>query len=228
MEERASLRQIAAFASHGVARLPWLLFRRPCDGSLFPVRTAAFLLVGISGSLPPSAHAPGSPASSRAAAASRSLFPRFPSARARRRRGPPLPLRGRAPSREEARVERVVIDAHVTYDDGEPIRDLVAADFVVRGRRQTRAARIGRVGSRERSRSPRRCKPGEITWGETPALPEPVLAYPPGRVIVLFYQTNYEPAAHARASCGWRSTPTISSRRFSRPTGSRSSRSTRT
>src|SRR5512145_976251 len=54
---------------------------------------------------------------------------------------PPLPQRppARPPVderagafREEARVERVVIDAHVTDYDGEPIRDLRVADFVLK------------------------------------------------------------------------------------------------
>jgi VWFA-related protein len=119
---------------------------------------------------------------------------------------PPIPQRARTPSpartapapprpgtyTEEARVERVVIDAHVTYDDGEPIRDLVAADFVVRvdGKRVPLESVEWVPASEPESAA---VKPGEITWGETPSLPEPVLAYPPGRVIVLFYQTNYEP-----------------------------------
>ena len=34
--------------------------------------------------------------------------------------------------REEARVERVVIDAHVTDNDGEPIRDLGVGDFALK------------------------------------------------------------------------------------------------
>ena len=119
---------------------------------------------------------------------------------------PPIPQRARtpAPARpaplpprpgayvEEARVERVVIDAHVTYDDGEPIRDLVAADFIVRvdGKRVPLES-VEWVPATEPEEAA--LKPGEITWGEKPSLPEPVLAYPPGRVIVLFYQTSYEP-----------------------------------
>ncbi|HEU5249613.1 MAG TPA: hypothetical protein VFW15_06460 [Thermoanaerobaculia bacterium] len=114
-----------------------------------------------------------------------------------RSRTPPPARPAPAPPRpgtytEEARVERVVIDAHVTYDDGEPIRDLVATDFVVRvdGRR-VRLESAEWVPATEPEAAA--LQPGEITWGETPSLLEPVLAYPPGRVIVLFYQTNYEP-----------------------------------
>ena len=127
---------------------------------------------------------------------------------------PPLPQKGRglpsAPPRaprptprpaaprdgaftEEARVDRVVIDAHVTYDDGEPIRDLVAADFIVNvdGRRvPLESVEWVPASATEAAAS---LKPGEITWGDAPTLPEPVLAYPPGRLIVLFYQTDYEP-----------------------------------
>ncbi len=123
---------------------------------------------------------------------------------------PPLPVRRSLPQREqraapqrpaeprpgtfreEARVERVVIDAHVTEDDGEPIRDLVAADFVVKvaGKRVLLESVEWVPASAPEEAAP---KPGEITWGEAPALPEPVLAYPPGRLIVLFYQTDYEP-----------------------------------
>ena len=114
---------------------------------------------------------------------------------------PPLPQRPRArpPAderpgsfREEARVERVVIDAHVTDDDGEPIRDLGIADFVLKvdGRRVP-------IESVEwvSAGTPEAAAPvaGEITWSDAPTIAEPVLAYPPGRLIVLFYQTDHEP-----------------------------------
>ena len=94
---------------------------------------------------------------------------------------------------EEARVDRVVIDAHVTYDDGEPIRDLVASDFIVRvdGRRvPLESAEWVPASSNEFAAS---LKPGDITWGDVPPTTEPVLAYPPGLIIVLLYQTNYDP-----------------------------------
>jgi VWFA-related protein len=133
-------------------------------------------------------------------------LPTLPRGRSMARPLPPIPQRARTPAparpapaaprpgayTEQARVERVVIDAHVTYDDGEPIRDLVAADFVVRvdGKRVPLES-VEWVPASEPEAAA--LKPGEITWGETPSLPEPVLAYPPGRVIVLFYQTNFEP-----------------------------------
>ncbi|HLN81464.1 MAG TPA: hypothetical protein VK392_09770, partial [Thermoanaerobaculia bacterium] len=119
---------------------------------------------------------------------------------------PPLPQRARTPSparpapapprpgtfTEEARVERVVIDAHVTDDDGEPIRDLTAADFLVKvdGKRVPLESVEWVSASTPESAA---SQPGQISWTEAPTMPEPVLAYPPGRVIVLFYQTNYEP-----------------------------------
>jgi VWFA-related protein len=81
----------------------------------------------------------------------------------------------------------------VTYDDGEPIRDLAASDFIVRvdGKRvPLESAEWVPASATEAAAS---LKPGEITWGDAPTLPEPVLAYPPGRLIVLFYQTDYEP-----------------------------------
>jgi VWFA-related protein len=103
----------------------------------------------------------------------------------------PLPERPGA-FREEARVERVVIDAHVTDDDGEPIRDLVAADFVVKvdGKRvPLESIEWVSAGSPEEP-SPRA---GEVVFTETPTFAEPVLAYPQGRLIILFYQTDYDP-----------------------------------
>ena len=57
----------------------------------------------------------------------------LPSALPKAQTAPRRPVPERPGSfREEARVDRVVIDAHVTDDDGEPIRDLTAADFVVK------------------------------------------------------------------------------------------------
>jgi VWFA-related protein len=118
----------------------------------------------------------------------------LPSAPPRAARPAPPPVVERPGAfREEARVDRVVIDAYVTYDDGEPIRDLGATDFVVRvdGRRvPLESVEWVPATANEAAAS---LKPGEITWGDAPTIPEPVLAYPPGRVIVLFYQTDYEP-----------------------------------
>ncbi|HEX9150141.1 MAG TPA: hypothetical protein VF958_13340 [Thermoanaerobaculia bacterium] len=154
--------------------------------------TAVLLLVGVLGLLPGDSAAQDLPPLPRGRGITRPLPP-IP----QRARTPPPARPAPTPPRpgayvEEARVERVVIDAHVTYDDGEPIRDLVAADFVVRvdGKRVPLESVEWVAASEPESAA---VKPGEITWGETPSLPEPVLAYPPGRVIVLFYQTNYEP-----------------------------------
>ena len=168
-----------------------LLFAEPRDCSLSLVHKAALLLVGILGLLSHAAGAQELPPLPRGRGISKPLPP-LP----QRQRTPP-PARPIAPPRqggfqEEARVERVVIDAHVNDDDGEPIRDLVATDFVVKvdGKRVSLESVEWVSASTPEAASPR---PGEITWAEAPALPEPVLAYPPGRLIVLFYQTNYEP-----------------------------------
>jgi VWFA-related protein len=133
-------------------------------------------------------------------------LPPLPRGRAIARPLPPIPQRARpAPTpaprpaaprpdtfREEARVERVIIDAHVTDDDGEPIRDLGAADFVVKvdGKRVALESVEWVSASTPEAVS---TKPGDIAWTDAPTLPEPVLAYPPGRLIVLFYQTDHEP-----------------------------------
>ena len=156
------------------------------------MRTAASLLVGLLGLLPAAANAQDLPPLPRGRD-----IPKPPPASPQRPRAVPTP-RPAAPPRdgaftEEARVDRVVIDAHVTYDDGEPIRDLVAADFIVNvdGRRvPLESVEWVPATANEAAAS---LKPGDITWGDAPALPEPVLAYPPGRLIVLFYQTDYEP-----------------------------------
>jgi VWFA-related protein len=159
------------------------------------VRTAALLLVGILGLLQAAADAQDLPTLPRG----RSIAKPLPALPQRPRPVPTPAPRSAAPPRpgtfrEEARVERVVIDAHVTDDDGEPIRDLVATDFVVKvdGKRVPLES-VEWVSARAPEAEAESLKSGEITWGEAPALPEPVLAYPPGRVIVLFFQTNYEP-----------------------------------
>ena len=97
-------------------------------------------------------------------------------------------LRAQAPPgrpdsyREEARVERVVVDAHVTDRRGEAIPDLKAEDFLVKV-----------DGNRVPLES--------VEWvpADAPELP-PAAAdsasqlppAPPGRLIVLFFQTDYE------------------------------------
>jgi len=113
---------------------------------------------------------------------------------------PPLPQRPRRPVaerpgafREEARAEWVVIDAHVTDDDGEPIRGLGVADFVVKvdGKRVPLESVEWVPADSPEAVSLLPGRSFELT--DAPAFTEPVLAHPPGRLIVLFYQTNYEP-----------------------------------
>jgi VWFA-related protein len=92
---------------------------------------------------------------------------------------------------EQAFVERVVVDAHVTGPDGNPIPNLTPADFRVRvdGRPVTLesvdwlpagAAEIESVPPAETASSER----GDNRQAEAP----------PGRLIVMFFQTNYEPS----------------------------------
>lgn len=92
---------------------------------------------------------------------------------------------------EQAFVERVVVDAYVTAPDGNPIPNLTPSDFRVRvdgkpaplesvdwipaGTPEIDAAPAGAAGAEE---SPR------------PRPPEAA----PGRLIVMFFQTNYEPS----------------------------------
>jgi VWFA-related protein len=114
---------------------------------------------------------------------------------------PPLPQRPRTRPpvderagsfREEARVERVVIDAHVTDNDGEPIRDLGVADFALKvdGKRVPIESIEWIPAGTSESPTP---VAGEISWTDAPTIDQPVLAYAPGRLIVLFYQTDHEP-----------------------------------
>jgi VWFA-related protein len=156
------------------------------------VRAAASLLVVILGLLPAAANAQDLPPLPRGRDIPKPL-PALP----QRSRAVPTPRPAARPRDgafvEEARVDRVVIDAHVTYDDGEPIRDLVATDFIVKvDSRRVPLESVEWVPA-SATEAAASLKPGEITWGDAPALPEPILAYPPGRLIVLFYQTDYEP-----------------------------------
>ncbi|HVE65410.1 MAG TPA: hypothetical protein VNC59_02435, partial [Thermoanaerobaculia bacterium] len=77
--------------------------------------------------------------------------------------------------REEARVERVVIDAHVTDNDGEPIRDLGVADFALKvdGKRVPVESVEWVAAGTPEAAAP---KAGEIVWGDAPTIAEPVLA----------------------------------------------------
>jgi VWFA-related protein len=87
--------------------------------------------------------------------------------------------------REEARVERVVVDAHVTDRRGEPIPGLTAEDFLVKV-------------------DGRRVPLESVEWvpADTPELAPSAAASPenglppapPGRLIVFFFQTDYNPS----------------------------------
>jgi VWFA-related protein len=86
--------------------------------------------------------------------------------------------------REEARVERVVVDAHVTDRRGEPIPGLTAEDFLVKvdGRRVPLES-VEWVPADTPELRAAAADPQEMD------LPRP----PPGRLIVFFFQTDYEP-----------------------------------
>ena len=90
--------------------------------------------------------------------------------------------------REEARVERVIVDAYVTDQYGDPIPDLVPADFRLR------------VDGKPVDLESVDWIPAdlpELPVGEAlAAAPEgrPVSLPAPGRMIVLFFQTDYEPS----------------------------------
>jgi VWFA-related protein len=168
------------------------LFAGPRDGSLSPVRQAV-LSIGLLWTLPAAAGMQELPP----LPSGQSIAKPLPPIPQRQRTSPPAPVRTPAPARpgtftEEARVERVVIDAHVTDNYGEPIRDLTTADFVVKvdGKRVPLESVEWVSAANPESETPHA---GEIAWTDAPTMPEPVLAYPPGRVIVLFYQTDHEP-----------------------------------
>ncbi|HEY7113482.1 MAG TPA: VWA domain-containing protein [Thermoanaerobaculia bacterium] len=92
--------------------------------------------------------------------------------------------------REEARVERVVVDAYVTGSDGEPMPDLTVEDFrvIVDGRRV--ALESAEWISAEASET----APAEPAAGEAPAEEPRRDAPPPGRLLIFFFQTSFEPA----------------------------------
>jgi VWFA-related protein len=90
--------------------------------------------------------------------------------------------------REEARVERVIVDAHVTDEYGDPIPDLGPADFRVRV--------DGKPVELESADWIPADLP-ELPVGEAlSAAPEgrPISLPAPGRLIVFFFQTDFEPS----------------------------------
>jgi VWFA-related protein len=102
---------------------------------------------------------------------------------------PALLLQGQEPPperpgsyREEARVERIVVDAYVTDGSGDPIPDLTAEDFRVR------------VDGK-----PVPLESAEWVPAELPEIPieasltsRPISLAPPGRLIVFFFQGDFE------------------------------------
>jgi VWFA-related protein len=90
--------------------------------------------------------------------------------------------------REEARVERVIVDAYVTDRYGDPMPDLTAADFHVRV--------DGKPVPLESADWVPADSP-EIPAAEAQAaapLSGPITLAPPGRLIVFFFQTGFIPS----------------------------------
>ncbi len=89
--------------------------------------------------------------------------------------------------RSTVRVERVLVDAYVTTGSGEPIPDLTAADFRVRvAGRPVELESVEWIPAGRPEAVP--LAPEELAGaGEGPA----TLAWPPGRVIVVFVQEDF-------------------------------------
>ncbi len=90
--------------------------------------------------------------------------------------------------REEALVERVVVDAHVTNSDGSPIPGLGPSDFVVRVDGEPVALEAVDwlpAGTPE-------VDPQALAALELPGGPAASPDVPPGRVIILFFETDHE------------------------------------
>ncbi|HEV8118647.1 MAG TPA: VWA domain-containing protein [Thermoanaerobaculia bacterium] len=97
----------------------------------------------------------------------------------------PLPVKPEG-FREEARVELVVVDAHVTDRYGDPIPNLTPADF--RARVDDKPVLLESVDWIPADLP-------EIPFDTTLSAAEPgkpILLAPPGRLIVLFFQTGFE------------------------------------
>jgi VWFA-related protein len=92
------------------------------------------------------------------------------------------------PYTEEARVERVILDAHVTDSRGDPIPDLQIEDFVVRI-----DGRLADIESVEYIAADRAESLPPLPTREAPGLVAPPEDVPPGRLLIFFFQTNYEP-----------------------------------
>ena len=90
--------------------------------------------------------------------------------------------------REEARVERVIVDAYVTDRDGDPIPDLTATDFRVRV-----DGKPVPLESAEWVPADLPEIPIEATLSAAPA-GQPISLAPPGRLIIFFFQTGFIPS----------------------------------
>lgn len=106
-----------------------------------------------------------------------------------------VPLRGDDPPdryRESVSADRVVVDVRVIDNTGAPIAGLGAGDFELRVDGNPSA-----IESLEWVTSASPAAPLAIPLAETDAFPGPPAAAPPaaaGRLIVLFFQTDYEPS----------------------------------
>ena len=101
---------------------------------------------------------------------------------------------------EEAFVERVVVDAHVTAPNGTPIPNLTAADFIVKvdhvavplESAEWIPAETAEVQPAEVQTPPQdAAKTDGVEADRTARWPSEVA---PGRLIVMFFQTDYEPS----------------------------------
>jgi len=93
--------------------------------------------------------------------------------------------------REEARVERVVVDAYVRGADGEPMPDLTVSDFrvLVDGQRvPLESAEWISAEAPEGATTAATGTPGVHVAGES----TPRDAPPPGRLLIFFFQTSFE------------------------------------
>ncbi len=96
------------------------------------------------------------------------------------------PPRREGSVRAEARVERVVVDAHVTDSRGDPISGLRPVDFRVKvdgNPVPLESAEWIPADSPEVPPTESAASPSEASAGKE---------YPPGRLLIFFFQTNYE------------------------------------
>jgi len=93
---------------------------------------------------------------------------------------------------EEARVDRVVVDAYVTGPDGQPIPNLTASDF--RLRVDGAALPIESADWIPAEVPEVLPVPGAPETAEAPSTVTAASPYPPGRLLILFFQTSFEPS----------------------------------